>query len=542
MKSALAKALAAELEGQVTESSDALDYFATDGSIFTMRPQIIAYPKHVTDVRKAVNQVYEQAKNGKKTGLVARGKGTDQAGGALGDGLMLVFPAHMNHLLKHKGRTAIVQPGLLYGELQRRLKSSGQFLPPYPSSIDFSSIGGAVANNACGEKTVKYGATRDFIRSLQVVLSNGDLIETKRLTKAQVRRKQRQTDFEGEIYRQVDSLLEARSDVIHEHIPKTSKNAAGYALWHARGRDGSIDLSQLIAGSQGTLGVVTEITLRTVPFNPRTTLMLACFDTLEKAGKAVEKLMPLKPSALEVVDIHLLEFLKEHKPAQIKGIIPEKLPKVVLFIEFDDTSQIKQTYKLRRSQLLMRKLASKVIIATDPKEQAKLWDIRHSAAAVIWQVEGGKKALPVIEDGVVPVKKLPEFLEEVYRILGKYKLDFAVWGHAGDANLHLQPYMDLSKITDRDKIFLLADEFYSLVIRMGGSTCGEHNDGLMRAPYLKKLYGEDVYELFREVKQIFDPLGILNPGKKLDVTVADIKPLLRHEYSMKHLYDHMPTS
>lgn len=534
------KELQQHLLGTVTDSHEARDYFATDGSVFTIKPAGVVYPKNTDDVRQTVALAKEQADKGKPVGVVARGKGTDQGGGAVGDGLMLVFPAHMNKLVKLDKDSVTVQPGIIYNTLQNILHSHGKFLPPYPSSINFSTIGGAVANNACGEKTVKYGSTRDFVKSLKVVLADGSLIETKRISARELHRKKGQADFEGEIYRRLDSLLLDNAEIIKQAPPHVTKNAAGYALWNVKGRDGSFDLSQIIVGSQGTLGVVTQVTLRTVPYNPKTTLLVGYFDSLEKAGEAVLKLQGLRPSALEVVDYYLLNFLRQNKPAQIEGLVPDELPKIVLLIEFDDTSQLRQTYKSRRAQRILKRLASSKRLSTKPAEQERLWQIRRSAAAVIWMTHGSKKALPIIEDGVVPVAKLPEFLNKAYKLLKKHHLEIAVWGHAGNANFHMQPFMDLGKQGDRDKLFKVTEEFYDMVVKMGGSTCGEHNDGLMRAPFLEKLYGKEVCDLFRQVKQIFDPQNILNPGKKMDVNRDATKKLLRKEYSMKHLYDHLP--
>lgn len=534
--------LQSRLKGHVITGEDSLDYFSTDGSIFTIKPTAVVYPLNSNDVRQVVAYAKEQADQGDPISVIARGKGTDQSGGALGNGIMLVFPAHMTKMLKLGKKTVTVEPGILYRDLQNTLHSHGRFLPPYPSSIDFSTIGGAVANNACGEKTLKYGATRDFVESLKVVLSDGSLIETKRLSARELHRKKGQADFEGEIYRQVDGLLTDNRALIQKSIPKVTKNSAGYALWRAKGKDGSLDLSQLFIGSQGTLGVITEITLKTLPYNPRTTLVVGHFDSLDKAEQAVIKLLPLKPSALELVDFHLLDWLRRNRPAQIEGLVPDPLPKITLLIEFDDISQLKQAVKTKQSKHIIKKLTYAYQVATKPSEQAKLWQIRHSAAAVIWQTKGKQKALPIIEDGVVPVNKFNDFLQKTYKILKKHDLEIAVWGHAGNANFHMQPFMDLSKAKDRDTVFKVMDEFYDMVIKLGGSTSGEHNDGLLRAPYLERLFGKPMYQLFRQLNQIFDPTNILNPEKIINLTQNDLKSLVRHEYSMRHLYDHMPES
>lgn len=528
------------IDGEVFEDKHVLDYFSTDGSVFKLTPKAVVYPRSSQDVARLVTYLAQQTSKGKRVSLVAKGKGTDQAGGALGDGVAVVFPAHMNKLIELDKNKVVVQPGIIYGDLQRTLYSHGRFLPPYPSSIDFSTIGGAVANNACGEKTLKYGSTREYVKRLKVVLADGREVEVSRISARELKRKKGQTDLEGEIYRKLDGLLIDNDELIKANRPKVSKNSAGYNLWGVKGQDGSFDLSKIITGSQGTLGVITEITLKTAEYNENTTLLVGYFDSLESAGEAVLKLEALAPSAMELVDYHLLNFLQKHKPGMLDGLVPPALPKIVLLIEFDNTSRLQQTLKLHRAQKILAKLASSTRVAKAKQEQERLWQVRHSAAAVIWMNQGTKKALPIIEDGVVPIKKLPQFLDAVYALLDKYGLEIAVWGHAGDANFHMQPFLDLGKVEDQGTVFKVMDEFYAMVMEMGGSTCGEHNDGLLRAPYLKKLYGKDMYSLFGEVKHIFDPQGILNPNIKLGITRERQAELLRREYSMSHLYDHMP--
>lgn len=540
MKPAYLTDLAASLIGTVTDSAAARAYFATDGSIFTMTPQGVVYPKNTADVRKLVAVVDERAKAGKGGSLTARGMGTDQSGGALTEGLQVIFPAHMNRILRLDKDTVTVQPGIGYRTLQQTLHTHGRFLPPYPSSIDYSSVGGAVGNNAAGEKSVKYGVTADFVRRLKVVLSDGSLIQTGRLSRRELSRKQGQSDLEGAIYRKVDAIVDEHAALITRRQPATSKNAAGYALSRVKRADGSLDLTPLVVGSQGTLGVVTEITLATAAWNPRTTLVVGYLPSLTMLGDVVQKIMALKPSAFEIVDSYLLEIIRRTRPHDLDGLIPEETPKVVLLVEFDDFSRLSQTVKSRRAQKILTSHGAAARTSTDPVEQEALWKIRHSAAAVIWLNDGAKKALPFIEDGVVPVKNLSKFLDQTYQILARHDLDIAVWGHAGDGHLHLQPYLDLGKKKDVETLFEVSREFHAMVIALGGSTCGEHNDGLARGPFLRELYGDEMYGLFEQVKAVFDPHSILNPGKKLGVTEAIQRSYLRKEYSMKHLYDHMP--
>lgn len=540
--SKVAQYLQEHLVGEVMTAPDAREYFATDGSIFTVTPQIIVYPRAENDVRKAARFSWQLAERGRPLPLTARGSGTDQGGGAIGGGIMLVFPAHMNKVLTLDSGKGIVtvQPGLNYGRLQQTLHTHGMFLPPYPASLDYSTIGGAIANNAAGEKSVKYGVTKDFVRELRVVLANGEVITTGKLSKRDVNKKMGLATFEGEIYRSLDSLLNEHKDLIAKTQPQVSKNTSGYDVWSVRQKDGSVDLTQLIVGSQGTLGIVTEAVIESESYNPRKTLLVGFFDDVAKAGHAIIGLQKLVPSAVEMVDEHLLNFLDKYNPNQLASIIKKPFPKIVLLVEFDDVPKRVQKRRVKKAKKLLEKHAYELKISVDEHEQEDYWKVRQAAATVLWQNIGSKKAIPIIEDGIVPPERFSELLEKVYELFKKYNLDIAVWGHAGNANLHVQPFFDLSQIGDKQQVFRLMDEYYTLIVGLGGSITGEHNDGRIRGPYVKLQYGEELYELFRKIKQIFDPFNTLNPGVKIDVTMQEVQPLLRQEYSLAHLYDHMP--
>jgi FAD/FMN-containing dehydrogenase len=468
--------------------------------------------------------------------------GTDQAGGAIGSGVILVFPAHMNKILALDSNKGVVdiQPGLNYGKLQQTLYTHGQFLPPFPASLEYSTIGGAIANNAAGEKTIKYGVTKDYVRSLRVVLANGEVIKTGRLSRREVNQKMGQATLEGEIYRALIGLINDNKDVISKTKLKLAKNSAGYDIWSVKNQDGSVDLTPLIVGSQGTLGIITEAVIETEGYNPSTSLIVGFFDDLDEACKIVLKLRQLEPSSLEMVDEHLLNFVDQNNPNQLKNVIGKPFPKLVVMVEFDDGSKRIQNKKLKKVTKLFEQKARNFIKTTDIHQQEDLWKIRHSAATVMSHNIGNKKALPAIEDGAVPPEMLNSLIKATYDLFNSYNLEVAIWGHAGNAHLHMQPFFDLAQVGDRQKIFKLMNDYYKMVIDFGGTISAEHNDGRLRAPYLKLMYGEDVYGLFAKIKEIFDPYGILNSGVKIGTTVKDLQALMRHEYSMHHLYDHMP--
>lgn len=538
----VANYLQEHIVGEVLSASNVRKYFSTDGSIFEMTPSMVVYPKNVSDVRKVTRFSWQLSEKGHVLPLTARGRGSDQSGAAIGKGIVMVFPAHMNRLLEldTKQRLARVQPGINYLAFQEAVKTHGLFLPPYPSSIDYATIGGSIANNAAGEKTVKYGDTRKFVEGLEVVLADGELIQTTRLNKRELNRKKGLTNFEGEIYRQLDGLITDNWDLIQQQsvIPGVTKNAAGYALADVKRKDGSFDLTPLFVGSQGTLGVITEAIVRLEPYVPKTNLMVICFEDLDEANRAVGELMKLQPSALEMVDKHLLETIGRISPNRLKGLIEAPYPELVLLCEFDD--EHKQSAKVKKAEKMLRDFRTSYKISDEFEEQQKLWSIRHSAAALIAYADDNLKALPIIEDGVVPRERLKEFMTGIYAIFDKYHLEVALWGHAGDANLHMQPFLDLSKLGDRQKVMKIMDEYYELVLSLGGSTSGEHNDGRLRGLYLPKVYGEEIYQVMLDVKKIFDPYDMFNPGVKVNVKRDDLTKHMRHEYSMDHLADHLP--
>jgi len=541
--SKVAHYLQEHLLGEVTSSADVRAYFSTDAGIFQVTPSVVVYPRNESDVRKTARFAWQLAERGRVLPLTARGAGTDQGGGAIGPGVVLAFPAHMHRILEldSKSGSVVVEPGANYGKLQQTLLTHGRYLPSYPSSLEYSTIGGALANNASGEKSVKYGDTRTYVKSLRVVLANGEVVETGRLNKRELSKKLGLATFEGEIYRALDALIEEQQPVLDKVNLNVTKNTAGYDLWDVKRKDGSFDLTPLFVGSQGTLGIITEATFETELHSPEVTLIAGFFDDLTSAAKAVQELrkLPEMPSSLEMIDANLLELVHQLNPNQLKDI-ERPFPQVILLAEFDSASERTQKKLVRKAGKVFEQYAVRHQVETEPAEQERLWRLRHMAATVVSHAEGNLKAIPIIEDGVVPVDQLEAFVTGVYQLFRKHHLRVAVWGHAGDGNLHVQPFLDLAQLGDRQKAFRLMDEYYALVLGLGGTTSGEHNDGRLRGPYLERLYGPEIYATFQKVKRIFDPHNMLNPGVKVNVTLDDVKPLLRSSYTVHHLYQHMP--
>jgi FAD/FMN-containing dehydrogenase len=544
--SKIAHYLQEHLIGEVMTSPDARRYFATDASIFTTTPALVVYPRNENDIRKTARFTWQLAERGRVIPMTARGSGTDYNGAALGTGIMLAFPAHMNRVLEldTKSGAITVEPGINYGKMQQTLHTHNRFLPPYPASFEYSTVGGAVANNASGEKSVKYGDTNEFVSSLRVVLANGEVIVTGRLSKREFNKKLGLATFEGEIYRSIDTLLEENRTVIDTMLRNVTRSTAGYNLLDIKRRDGSFDLTSIFVGSQGTLGIITEIKLETEVLNPETTLMMASFDSIQHASETIMELRNLSsmPSAIEMVDKGLLETVQRLNPNQLKGMFEAPLPAAVLFVEFDAANERQQKKLVKQAHKIFERYAVSLQTETELEAQQQLWKVRQASSVVMSSVDGAARAVPVIEGAIVPVERIREYLEAVYALFDKLGQKPAMWGHAGDGSFHIEPILNLSQVGDRQKAFKLMDEYYAMVMHLGGSISGEHNDGRLHAPYLEAMFGSEGYSVLKKVKTIFDPYSILNPGVKFGSTTEDNKAILRSEYGLGHFYNHMPRS
>lgn len=533
----LLQTLENHISGEVSVEAEDIDYYSTDGSIFEITPSAIVFPKDSVDVQELVMAVNELRREGIKTSLTARGNGTDQGGGPIGDGVIVDFTRHMNQILEVGQDYVVVQPGCMYERLQNRLNQHSQYLPPYPASIGVCTIGGAVANNSAGEKSVKYGSTREYVEALQVVLADGTATWIYPMDEHQLNEKKQLQTLEGDVYRQIDELLTQNATTIHNDHPNVTKESSGYALWKIK-NDTLFNLPQVIVGSQGTLALITSIRLRTLPLpDPnKVTLLVSFYDNINSVCTAASHIHKLGPSALEIVDENLLSLVTEQAPALLAGLLPNgSLPEFVLLAEFDDADDNERHTKEKEASDIFLRYATSSVVKYDPVEKASYWKLRRSAAAVMWTIPGKLKALPIIEDGAVPPDQLNRFLTEAYKIFNKYELTIAVWGHAGDANLHMQPFMNLSDDADREKIFSLTNDYYTMIQSLGGTAAGEHNDSLMRAPYRHLMFGQAMEDLFDKTKNIFDSNNIFNPKKKVGVDLDYIKGHVRHEYSIKSL-------
>lgn len=542
--SKVAHYLQEHLLGEVTASPEVRRHFANDASIVRLAPAIVAYPRNESDVRKTARFSWQLAQRGRVVPITARGGGSDTSGAALGSGILLVFTAHMNKILTLDPRKefVVVEPGVTYDKLEQTLYTHGLFLPPYPSSHHFATIGGSLANGAIGEKSVKYGRLLDYVQSLRVVLANGEIIETGPLSKRALSRKMGASTFEGEIYRSLDALLEENAQLVasaRKHI-KAPHNSAGYNIFDIKGKDG-FDLTPLFVNSQGTLGIITEATLEVVAHNPITTMALVGLEELNDLHDVLPDILKLKPSVCDMINREAIKQVTRINPNQLSHLLPPKPAAIYLLLEFDDQKDAIQKKSLKKLHKIVEKIGGSFETATQPEEQDKFWKIRHSVTTILTQPIGQLKAVPVAEDVCVPVNSLVEYLHKATEIYNQYDLPAAAWGQAGMGVVRMQPLLDLGQLGDRQKLFRITDALYNAVVEMGGSLSASAGDGRVRSPYLSRLYGPEMYSLMLQVKKIFDPHNMLNPGVKTGNN-ADLKALMRGEYNLAHHHEHLPRS
>ncbi len=546
------------IQGDVSVEKTVLDAYSTDASIFRVMPQAVVFPKSTEDIRQLVKWVIEKKKKGERVSLTGRSAGTDMSGGPLNDSIIVSFtPPHfqnesgagqakyLNQIKEIGNDYAVVEPGVYFRDLEKELDARGLMYPPYPASKDLCALGGMVNNNSGGEKTLEYGKTEDYVESLKIVLSDGEEHEFKPLLVNELQEKINEKNFEGELYRRLYELIEKNYDEIKNAKPDVSKNSAGYALWNVWDKK-TFNPVKLIVGSQGTLGLVTEAKLRLVKKKKFSKLIVIFAKTLEPVPELVKAILPLKPESIESYDDKTLGLALKFFPSLLKlmkgniiklawKFLPEfwmvlrgGVPKMVLLVELssDDESELEK--KINSVSEASSRFPVQLRVIKNKEEEEKYWTIRRQSFALLHSRVKGLYAAPFVDDIIVKPEYMAEVLPKVNEILDKHKdkLIYTIAGHPGNGNFHIIPLVNLKDPEMPQIIEESMKEIYELVLRYKGSITAEHNDGLIRSPYLEMMYGEKICKLFEEVKNIFDPLNIFNPGKKVG---SDLK------YSMEKI-------
>jgi FAD/FMN-containing dehydrogenase len=555
--------------GDVAVDDATLAKFSRDYSVFKVRPKIVVFPKDVDDLKNLVKFVAKKKASGEDVSLTGRSAGTDMTGGPLSQSIIVSFTKYFNHILgidppenyhtawhqaayagdrmglrEHDVAEARVEPGVYFRDFEKAISKKGLLYPAYPASKDLCALGGMVNNNSGGEKTLAYGKTENYVRALNVVLSDGELHTIWPLSGEKLEAKLREQNFEGECYRKVKKLIDDHYEEIKKAKPDVSKNSAGYYLWNVWDREsGVFDLTQLFVGSQGTLGLLAEAKLGLLKAKKHSRLAVVFLRTLDPVGDLVEEVLKFNPESIESYDDKTMEVavkLWRQVLGSMKGniiklawqFLPEAMmvlrggmPKMIMLVELTGDDEKELVAKLHKLGDAVRRFAKmpgagrsgiQVRTLENESDEQKYWTIRRQSFALLHNNTTGKDTAPFIDDFIVKPEYMHEVLPKVNAILDRYKDDliYTIAGHPGNGNFHIIPLMDLKSERVRALIPKISEEVYQLVFKYHGSITAEHNDGLIRTPYLGEMYGAKIAELFAEVKKIFDPLDIFNPGKK----------------------------
>lgn len=480
--------------------------FASDGSIYRIAPAGVVRPRSAADVVAVVQYAAE-----KGIPLHARGAGSGVAGESLGPGLVVDFSCHMRRVLEIGADWVRLQPGVVHERLNVQLARHGRVFGPNPGNSSVATIGGVVSIDGSGNRWLRYGPPRDHVRRLQVVLGSGELIEVGN-EPLQPEYFTRQSSAKQRFIDRLVALLAPRAEQIKQQQVRSPVDRCGYNLREAFGEH-HLDLRRLIAGSEGTLALITELELNTEPAPESQGVALLLFDSLEKASRAVMHILPHQPTACDLLDRRHVSLAREYE-VRLDVLIPQDTEAVLLVEQHgEQPSEVRQRLLSIVDELQHeRKLASGVRMALDPAEVELFWQLAIRIQPMLYRTKSETLPVPIIEDVAVPPEVMPSFLPKLQNVFKRHQVTASLSAHAGQGQLHVQPFLNLADPDQVQTMYRLAADVYEMTWEHGGTISGEHACGLSRTAFVQRQCGP-LYELFRSVKRVFDPAGILNPGK-----------------------------
>jgi len=543
----LIEELKQSIEGDVATDDATLTEYSHDASLFEVKPRLVVFPRNEKDVETLVTFVNKHKKEHPELALTARSAGTDMSGGSIGESIIVAFGKYFNHAPRVIGNVATTESGVFYRDFEKETLKYNLIFPSYPASREICAMGGIFNNNSGGEKSLQYGKTEKYVRRVRVVLRDGKTYELTPLTEEELKKKMAQKDLEGEIYTKTYKLITDNYDEIKRAKPDVTKNSAGYSLWDVYDKEkGMFDLSRLWVGAQGTLGMFLAGDLGLVPVHKHRGMLIIFLHDMSHLGQIVNEVLELSPESFESYDDNTLklalryfpEFTKQlgilgmiqaglaFLPAFLSMATGRSLPKLVLQVDFtsDEQDVVKKKLAILREKL--KPLHPQTRIAEENQEK-KYWLVRRESFNLLRKKIRDKHTAPFIDDFVIKPEYIAQVLPQVTDILKKHpEFIFTITGHIGNGNFHIIPLVDIKNPKVRTAIPEIAQQVYEIITKYHGSITGEHNDGIIRTPYLDQMYGKKITELFAQTKKIFDPENIFNPGKKVGGTL---------EYALAHI-------
>ncbi len=508
-------ALRPQLRGRLYTDAMTRALYATDASIYQIEPVGVLIPAHVDDVQAALALASRFS-----IPVLPRGGGSSLAGQAVGEALVIDFTTHLHRILEinPEERWARVEPGCTMEQLNLALRPLGLMVGPDPASGARATLGGMLANNSTGAHSILYGNMVEHVRAVNALLADGTPVHFEALDEAAWAERMRRNDPEGRLYRELDDLLRAKGDIIARDTPKHWRRNSGYRLEYlleARSRN----LAQLLCGSEGTLAVVTELTIGLVPRPKRTALGVVHFDTREEALRAVTTILETKPAAVELFDGVAIEATR-HAPGYAPRLATFIVgnPGAVLITEYFGESETELVAQLDALEATLQRAGYgyAIVRVLQPEHIQNVWAVRSEGVGLVMGVKGDHKPLPMIEDAAVPVEHLADYVADLERLFQETHTQAVLYAHASAGCLHIRPFLNTKDAREVEKMRVLATGSMELVKKYGGVLSSEHGDGIVRGWLNEAFLGPELYAVYRQVKQIFDPNGLLNPGKIID--------------------------
>ena len=509
----LARELRRRTKGEVRFDAYSRALYNTDASLYQMTPIGVVAPRDAEDVAATVRLAHAAG-----IPVLPRGGGTSLAGQTVNHAVVLDTSKYMRELreVNPEEGWAWVGPGLVLDELNGLVAPHGLKFAPDPSTVNRATVGGAIGNNSCGARSIRYGKTLDHVLELEVVLSDGSrtMLGPADPDKPDVRVGASGLDIA--IHREAPAIAAAHREEIERRFPRIERRVSGYNLDELLKEP--LDLSRVIVGSEGTLAVVTAAKVRLVPRPKAAALAALHFSSVIEAMEATVALLEADVTSVELVDKNILDAARGHLELARRMGFVEGDPAAVLLVEASGDTPEEARAALAHAQGLVRRrgLGSAAVIVESPAAQADVWAVRRSGLGLLMGVRGDAKPLPFVEDTAVSPEKLPEYVRRFEEIVAANGTTAAYYGHATAGCLHIRPLVNVKEEAGVEQMVRIAEEVADLVLEFGGALSGEHGDGIVRGGFTEKMFGPELYEAFRDLKRLFDPKGILNPGKIVD--------------------------
>jgi FAD/FMN-containing dehydrogenase/Fe-S oxidoreductase len=511
------EALKKDIRGDVYHDPLVLGMYATDASIYQIMPVAVVCPMDEADVIACMKVAASF-----QVPILARGGGTSLAGQTVAEAIVIDFSKYMNSILLLDDKTVVVQPGVIRHQLNQFLKPKGLEFAPDPATSSRATVGGMIANNSSGTKSILYGKTSDHVIELKVLLADGRVIRTKALTAHELQHKLDSQDADHDLYKGMMEITVPLQEEVTQRYPKTMRRVGGYAFDDYLA-SGCGDLNRIIIGSEGTLGIILEATLKLVDLPKYKGLSVVQFGLARDAIRAVTTMVKYNPAAVEILSRLLIGYSRKNiETAAMCGFLKGE-PDSIQIIEFygDDPEEIKSRAEAMHADLIRQGYGSAHDYYPEGKTYHDVWGIRERGLGLLLGEPTDKKGVPVIEDAAIPLPHLDAFIADVVEICEKRGVGVDYYAHASVGVIHIKPILDLRLQGDIDHFKSIADEVFQRVLFYGGSWSSEHGDGIVRSGYLSAFYGEAINEGFARTKKLFDPGFLLNPGKIVDPPPID---------------------